>query len=98
MTLHFLARHLRLLNQIDLTLRVLLTSNKKPTLIRLSNKASAQYVMEQGFQRISQGPKYHLLWGKCLVEIKYNDRTTNWFKVGSEPVLVKKKDKIKPPD
>lgn len=50
-------------------------------LIRLSNKASAQYVLELKKQRISEGPKYHLVWNKCLVEIRYNDPAVKWFKI-----------------
>jgi len=84
MTLHYLARNLGVIAQLDLELRALIQQKQKPTLIRLSNKASVQYVLEKRITRISDGPKYHLLQGYCLVEIRYNDPGVTWFKIESQ--------------
>jgi len=80
--LYFFSPHGRLdiHQEIDLQLREIIKLKQKPTLIRLSNKASVQYVMEQKIQRISNGPKYHL-GPRCLVELWYNDPKIKWFKI-----------------
>lgn len=82
--IRYFSRSLTLHQQIDLQLEQIIKEKQKPTLIRLSNKASAQYVLELKLQRISEGPKYHLVWGKCLVELRYNDPEVKWFKIEIE--------------
>jgi hypothetical protein len=81
----YLARgRLDIHQEIDLTLREILKQKRKPTLIRLSRKASIKYCLEDGHERISEGAKYHLLWNKCLVELKYNDSMTKWISIECE--------------
>lgn len=81
----YLARgRLDIHQEIDLYLRDLIRAKQKPTLIRLSNKASVKYVLEDGHHRISEGAKYHLGPG-CLVEIQYNDPKVKWFKIECNP-------------
>jgi hypothetical protein len=82
--LRFMPRNLDLHQQIDLQLRQIVKEGNKPTLIRLSNQASVRYVREitARWEKISTGPKCHLLHGKCLVEISYNE-PVKWFEIDS---------------
>lgn len=82
--LRFFSRSLSLHQQINLQLEQIIKEKQRPTLIRLSNRASVQYVLESGFNRVSEGSKYHVVWNKCLVKILYNDPAVKWFRIEIE--------------
>lgn len=78
----FLSRTLPIHNQINIQLQLLSNLQQQPTVIRLGNKASVQFVTECGCHRISEGPSHFHFQDKEPIEIRYNE-AIKWFKIES---------------